>query len=301
MSFFRFCFQPIVALTFFMLTVSGASAQKCFDDFAPKICVQTGTADPVCGRDVPSNVPYIDELERVFDLVPPSVQRLFCSLDEVRIVNKTGAALGMYDPAGKRMALVEGLFDPSLTLDRFVFVAPSESLKHFERFEHSYIREREGDRFALLVIGVLHELGHHFHKTFAVGDPFVCPRIQRAFDGEAMKWEQMIRERRYMDKPPVAATNNAEFYHWLAQSPFVTAYAIVNKDEEFAEAFAYHVAQTQLGFRVVIQDQGAVLLDSNSEAFIDAKATHENILKTLLDGYMQDDAGVALAVLDCQK
>lgn len=301
MSFFRFCFQPIVALTFFMLTVSGASAQKCFDDFAPKICVQTGTADPVCGRDVPSNVPYIDELELVFDLVPPSVQRLFCSLDEVRIIEQTGAALGRYFASSKRMELIFGLFDPAEEMDRVSFVLNGEKTKIVESFEHSYLKKREGDRFEILVMAILHELGHHFYEEIVVGDPFVCRRFHQARLSGPSKWEKAISERRYIDGPPVSSADSVDFYHWLAQSPFVTAYAIVNRNEEFAETFAYYLGQTHLGMRVIVQNDEQVVFDSNSEAFILAKKRYYYIIKSLLDGYMQDDLGVALDMLNCQK
>lgn len=251
-----------------------------------------------CGPDDPQSDKYINQIAKIFELAPPSVQKLTCTLKSLKIVDRTDPAYGRYFSSSETIELVHDLFKEESHDEQ---TAQSSGISSRYSFDHADLDGLDYEGTPRQFMSFMHELGHHFQQKFIFGDPLSCVHFRNGRQNGLTKWERTIRAWRYQNSHPIAPSERNEFYRWLEQSPYVSTYSIIRTTEEYAEAFTYYVAVTHLGMRYQIFDDDTSIFDTGSPTFVASKKEGQHIIGTLLNAYFEDDIGARFSFPTCGR
>lgn len=228
---------------------------------------------------LPGGDKYAEVFEKLYDNLPPTLQRMFCSLRKLYVEKEfygTAYAGMVYDSFGRvngvKMGIRQSVLDQRLGLSHWA--SWKEQLSFGGNPADSYTltdglptieASTEMDVYDLLYIIVAHEFGHMFdfgnrinrssHDTNA-GSATPWSRLSWRYGNQVLP-EQDFTARNglcfyecghsFIPKSDVVA-----LYDGLYTSNFISTYAATNPWDDFAESFAYYVFDKMLKMKYAV-------------------------------------------------
>lgn len=268
---------------FFVVEASGLRQpntipeSSCREKISNIMCLAEGVStdpntQPTC---LPGGESYAPILEEIYDRFPEHLQRMFCSLNQIFILNKfvgTAGAGVVRDPVtgsitGAQLIFRRSILDERMNLrawatwkEQLSFGGDTDSYSH-PKPDLPYIEtttDAPVNDFMYFVVA--HEFGHMFdftndiNKTIKVPNSDDRPELFAEDSWGAIGWsdtslpkpDSRFSYRKnlcfyFCDGEAMTKEAVPELYRGLARSSFISTYGATNAFDEFADTLAYYL------------------------------------------------------------
>lgn len=274
--------------------VSNEPNLNCRDQIKKVICLaepsQTGQ-DPQKRPCLDGSLSYATYFEDLYDHYPPSLQKIFCSIDHIFVEKKffgtayAAPLMGLNgEMTGVMMGIRQSILDQNLSLS--TWASWKEQLS-FGGLSDSYAVQDNLPKIQtssstqsneLIYFVISHELGHIFDFANHLNQTQKCKPNNTVPESEecelapnswgALSWQTTLKPKPeyefnnraglcfYDCKTHTLSPNDVpDLYSRLSQTNFISTYATTQPWDDFADSFAYYLVAKNLNISYIINTQ----------------------------------------------